>query len=44
MDNLGAKADDIAQLTGGLSVIRTKWGNLFTELGKTLSKGRSRTI
>ena len=38
MDNLGAKPDDIAQLTGGLSVIRTKWGNLFTELGKTLSK------
>ena len=38
MDSLGAKPDDIAQLTGGLSVIRTKWGNLFTELGKTLSK------
>ena len=38
MDNLGAKPEDIAQLTGGLSVIRTKWGNLFTELGKTLSK------
>ena len=38
MDSLGAKPEDIAQLTGGLSVIRTKWGNLFTELGKTLSK------
>ena len=42
MDELGAKPDDIAQLTGGLSVIRTKWGNLFTELGKTLSKDEIR--
>jgi hypothetical protein len=38
MDELGAKPEDIAKLTGGLSTIRTKWGKLFDELGKTLSK------
>ena len=38
MDELGAKPEDIAKLTGGLSTIRTKWGNLFTELGKSLTK------
>jgi hypothetical protein len=38
MDELGAKPDDIMKLRAGLSTIRTKWGNLFTELGKTLSK------
>ena len=38
MDELGAKPKDIDQLRAGLSIIRTKWGNLFTELGKTLSK------
>ena len=37
MDELGAKPEDIAKLTGGLSTIRTKWGKLFDELGKTLS-------
>ena len=38
MDELGAKPDDIMKLRSGLSIIRTKWGNLFTELGKTLSE------
>ena len=38
MDELGAKPEDIAKLTGGLSTIRTKWGKLFTELGKSLTK------
>jgi len=37
MDELGAKPDDITKLRAGLSTIRTKWGNLFTELGKTLN-------
>jgi len=37
MDELGAKPDDIMKLRAGLSTIRTKWGNLFTELGKTLN-------
>ena len=36
MDELGAKPEHIDQLRAGLSTIRTKWGNLFTELGKTL--------
>ena len=38
MDELGAKPEHIDQLRAGLSTIRTKWGNLFTELGKTLSR------
>ena len=37
MDELGAKPEHIDQLRAGLSTIRTKWGNLFTELGKTLN-------
>ena len=44
MDSLGAKPDDIAQLTGGLSVIRTKWGNLFTELRKNFIQNRDRRV
>ena len=38
MHALGAKPDDVMKLTGGLEKIRTKWGELFTELGKSLSK------
>jgi len=37
MDELGAKPDDITKLRAGLSIIRKKWGDLFTELGKTLN-------
>ena len=37
MDELGAKPEDITKLRGGLSIIRKKWGDLFTELGKTLN-------
>ncbi len=38
MDALGAKPDDIMKLRSGLSIIRKKWGDLFTELGKSLTK------
>ena len=38
MHDLGAKPDDVMKLTKGLETIRTKWGDLFTELGKSLSK------
>ena len=38
MDDLGAKPDDVIKLRKGLETIRTKWGDLFTELGKSLSK------
>ena len=37
MDELGAKPEDIDKVRAGLSVIRKKWGDLFTELGKTLN-------
>jgi len=37
MDELGAKPDDIMKLRAGLNIIRKKWGDLFTELGKTLN-------
>ena len=35
--NQSSKAKAITELKGSLSVIRTKWGQLFDELGKTLS-------
>ena len=38
MDELGAKPDDVMRLRKGLSDIRGKWGQLFDELGTTLSK------
>ena len=38
MDELGAKPDDITKLRAGLSIIRKKWGDLFSELGKSLTK------
>ena len=38
MHDLGAKSDDVMKLTGGLEKIRTHWGKLFDELGKTLTK------
>jgi len=37
MDELGAKPDDVMKLRAGLNIIRKKWGDLFTELGKTLN-------
>tara|TARA_R110002074_G_scaffold18244_6_gene59197 strand:- start:78 stop:4214 length:4137 start_codon:yes stop_codon:yes gene_type:complete len=37
MQDLGAKSDDVMKLTGGLEKIRTHWGKLFDELGKTLT-------
>ena len=37
MHDLGAKPDDVIKLTRGLETIRTKWGDLFTELGTSLS-------
>ena len=37
MDGLGAKPEDVMKLRAGLNIIRKKWGDLFTELGKTLS-------
>ena len=38
MDELGAKPDDIDKLRAGLSIIRKKWGDLFSELGKSLTR------
>ena len=37
MDELGAKPEDVMKLRAGLNIIRKKWGDLFTELGKTLN-------
>ena len=37
MDELGAKPEDVTKLRAGLNIIRKKWGDLFTELGKTLN-------
>ena len=37
MDGLGAKPEDVMKLRAGLNIIRKKWGDLFTELGKNLS-------
>ncbi len=37
MQDLGAKPADMQKLKLGLNLIRTKWGKLFDELGKTLS-------
>mgnify|MGYP003117287446 CR=1 FL=1 len=37
MDELGAKPEDVVKLRGGLNIIRKKWGDLFSELGKTLN-------
>ena len=37
MDELGAKPEDITKLRAGLNIIRKKWGDLFSELGKTLN-------